>query len=68
MLRGTRAFPQWLTRVNRMIRGWVDAVVMAVKDSIRGYFMGIAVTALITAPIVAASKRAAEALKGIRRQ
>lgn len=51
VLRDARTFPQWLARVTRLEPDAVDAVTSAAKDSIRGYFKGIAVTALITAPI-----------------
>lgn len=51
VLRDARAFPDWLARTARLDAELVDDVTTIAKQSLRGYFRGIAVTALITAPI-----------------
>lgn len=51
VLRDWRAFPGWLARVTTLDAELVADVSRATQDSLRGYFRGIALTALITAPI-----------------
>lgn len=51
VLRDARTFPQWLATVTHLDGRAVDEVVTAAKESIRGYFKGIGITALITAPV-----------------
>ncbi len=51
VLRDARGFPAWLARVTRLDPGLSDEVIGVAKQSLRGYFKGTAITALITAPI-----------------
>ena len=51
VLRDARAFPAWLARSTALDAGLVDDVATIAKQSLRGYFRGIAITAVITAPI-----------------
>ncbi len=51
VLRDARAFPAWLARSTRLDATLVDDVATIAKQSLRGYFRGIAITAVITAPI-----------------
>lgn len=51
MLRDLRAFPRWLARLTRADLHLVDTAVGTVQASLRGYFRGVAITALVTAPI-----------------
>ena len=51
MLRDARTFPEWLANVTNLDARAVAEVASAAKESIRGYFKGIGITALITAPI-----------------
>ena len=51
VLRDGRNFPGWLSRVASWDAGLADAVAIVVQQSLRGYFKGIAITALVTAPI-----------------
>ncbi|WP_297105977.1 AI-2E family transporter [Tessaracoccus sp.] len=51
VLRDARTFPEWLAKVTHLDARAVAEVTIAAKESIRGYFKGIGITALITAPI-----------------
>lgn len=51
VLRDARAFPAWLANSTHLDAGLVDDVATIAKQSLRGYFRGIALTAVITAPI-----------------
>ena len=51
VLRGGRLFPAWLARTAGLDEEVVTQVGSQVRWSLRGYFRGIAVTALLTAPI-----------------
>lgn len=51
VLRDARAFPAWLARSTHLDAGLVNEVAGIAKQSVRGYFRGVALTALITAPI-----------------
>ena len=51
VLRDARGFPAWLARVTRLDPGLSEEVIGVAKQSLRGYFKGTAITALITAPI-----------------
>ena len=51
VLRDARAFPAWLARTTTLDADTVDEVATIARQSLRGYFRGVAVTALITAPI-----------------
>jgi predicted PurR-regulated permease PerM len=51
VLRDARTFPEWLANVTNLDARAVAEVASAAKESIRGYFKGIGITALITAPI-----------------
>lgn len=51
MLRDLRAFPSWLARLTKADAPLLTEMADAVKASLRGYFKGIAITALVTAPI-----------------
>lgn len=53
VLRDGRAFPVWLARVTARDVTAVTQVDDRVRTSLRGYFRGIALTAVITAPIFA---------------
>lgn len=51
MLRDNRVFPVWLARVSATNEGLVTDIFGVINESLRGYFRGMAVTALLTAPI-----------------
>jgi predicted PurR-regulated permease PerM len=51
VLRDGRALPGWLSRVAAWDAGVVEEVAAVVQGSLRGYFKGIGITALVTAPI-----------------
>lgn len=51
VLRDGRLFPGWLARVTTQDKALVTEIDAQVRQSIRGYFSGTAVTALITGPI-----------------
>ena len=51
VLRDARAFPAWLANATHLDAVLVDDVAAIAKQSLRGYFRGIALTAVITAPI-----------------
>lgn len=51
MVRDLRGFPQWLARVTRLDPELVDDMTEVAKESLRGYFKGTALTAVLTAPI-----------------
>ncbi|MBK8462212.1 MAG: AI-2E family transporter [Nigerium sp.] len=51
VLRDARAFPAWLARTTSSDAVMAADVVGIAKQSLRGYFRGIAITAMITAPI-----------------
>lgn len=51
MLRDLRRFPAWLAAVTGADLNLTIGVADAVKTSLRGYFKGITITALVTAPI-----------------
>lgn len=51
VLRDGRDFPGWLARTASWDPGLTGEVATVVQRSLRGYFKGIAVTALVTAPI-----------------
>ncbi|WP_017793099.1 AI-2E family transporter [Leucobacter salsicius] len=51
VLRDSRAFPAWLARVTGRDEALVTAIDANVRQSMRGYFSGTALTAVITAPI-----------------
>ena len=51
VLRDGRDFPGWLSRVASWDAGLADDVASVVKKSLRGYFKGISITTLVTAPI-----------------
>ena len=53
VLRDGRFFPGWLARITGQDRAAVTQVDAQVRQALRGYFKGIAVTAVITAPIFA---------------
>ncbi|MDG4665214.1 AI-2E family transporter [Mycobacterium sp. 236(2023)] len=50
-LRDANRFPAWLARTTALDAAEVAAVVASTRESVRGYFEGTAVTALVTAPI-----------------
>lgn len=50
-LRDANRFPAWLARTTTLDAVEVDTVVSLIRESVRGYFKGTAVTALVTAPI-----------------
>ncbi|GEM_PF-1206348 len=50
-LRDSRLFPLWLAKVTHQDPVLVDEVAELSKSSLRNYFKGVAITALITAPI-----------------
>ena len=52
VLRDSRLFPLWLAKVTGQDPGLVSEVSELSKSSLRSYFKGVAVTALITAPIL----------------
>ena len=51
VLRDSRSFPAWLARVTHRDEALVTAIDANVRQSMRGYFSGTALTAVITAPI-----------------
>jgi len=51
VLRDGRNFPAWLARVASWDAGLTGEVATMVQQSLRGYFKGIAITTLATAPI-----------------
>lgn len=51
VLQDGHQFPGWLARVTKFDAGLVQEVDDLVKDSLQGYFRGVALTALITAPV-----------------
>lgn len=51
VVRDGRAFPGWLARVSSWDAGLVTGIAAVVQQSLRGYFRGVAITALVTAPI-----------------
>ncbi|WP_080791709.1 AI-2E family transporter [Corynebacterium pacaense] len=51
ILRDGRLFPVWLARVSAQDPAAVSQVDSNVRHSLRGYFKGVAVTAVVTAPI-----------------
>ncbi len=50
-LRDAGRFPSWLARTTSLDAEEVDTVIALTRTSVRGYFRGTAVTALITAPV-----------------
>ncbi|MCV7421518.1 AI-2E family transporter [Mycobacterium yunnanensis] len=50
-LRDAERFPAWLARSTPLVDAEVDAVISLTRQSVRGYFRGTALTALVTAPI-----------------
>lgn len=50
-LRDADRFPAWLARSTGLPADEVDEVVALSRESVRGYFKGTAITALVTAPI-----------------
>ena len=48
VLRDARGFPAWLARVTRLDPGLSEEVIGVAKQSLRGYFKGTAITALIS--------------------
>ena len=50
-LRDAHRFPAWLSRITTLDADEVATVVGISRQSVRGYFRGIAVTAIVTAPI-----------------
>jgi predicted PurR-regulated permease PerM len=50
-LRDADRFPAWLARSTPLRPAEVDTVISLTRQSVRGYFRGTAVTALVTAPI-----------------
>lgn len=51
VLRDGMLFPKWLARVTSQDESLVTRIDAQVRESIRGYFSGTAITALITGPI-----------------
>ena len=51
VLRDGRDFPGWLSRVGSWDAGLTHDVATVVQQSLRGYFKGISITTLLTAPI-----------------
>lgn len=51
VLRDGRVFPAWFARITAQDEGLVTAIDAQVRQSLRGYFSGTAVTALVTGPI-----------------
>lgn len=51
VLRDADRFPAWLARSTSLAVEEIDTVVAATRQSVRGYFKGTAITALITAPV-----------------
>lgn len=51
VLRDSRKFPAWLAGITRMDATLVEEIISVIKQSLRGYFRGIAITAVVTAPI-----------------
>jgi predicted PurR-regulated permease PerM len=50
-LRDASRFPAWLARITALDDAEVGTIVLLARQSVRGYFRGTAVTALVTAPI-----------------
>lgn len=50
-LRDADRFPSWVARTTTLDLAEVDVVVALTRQSVRGYFKGTAITALITAPV-----------------
>jgi predicted PurR-regulated permease PerM len=50
-LRDADRFPAWLARSTPLDAAEVDTVISLTRQSVRGYFRGTAITALVTAPI-----------------
>ncbi len=51
MLRDLNLFPNWLARITKSDPAVLTEVAASVKQSLRGYFRGIAITSVVTAPI-----------------
>ncbi len=51
VLRDGRSFPGWLARVASWDVGLADDIATVAQKSLSGYFKGVAITALLTAPI-----------------
>ncbi len=51
VLRDAHRFPAWVARRTRLDQSEIETVVGLSRDSIRGYFRGTAITAVLTAPI-----------------
>lgn len=51
VLRDADSFPQWVARATGWSGTEIDTVVALTRESVRGYFKGTALTAVITAPI-----------------
>ncbi len=51
MLRDLNLFPNWLARITKSDPVVLTEVAVSVKESLRGYFRGIAITSVVTAPI-----------------
>ncbi len=51
VLRDLRLFPAWVARIASVDEGLAEEIADVVKGSLRGYFKGIAITAVVTAPI-----------------
>lgn len=51
MARDLHVFPAWLARVTRLDSELVEDMAEVAKGSLRGYFKGTAITAILTAPI-----------------
>nr|NLI50400.1 AI-2E family transporter [Propionibacterium sp.] len=51
VLRDSRHFPGWLSRVMSWDANLTEEVVTVVRGSLRGYFKGVGITTLVTAPI-----------------
>ncbi len=52
VLRDGRNFPGWLARVTSWDAGLAEDVATVVQQSLSGYFKGVAITTLVTAPIL----------------
>lgn len=51
ILRDSPKFLGWLTRSTRLRAGETDEIITVSRQSVRGYFKGTAITAVLTAPI-----------------
>ena len=51
VIRDLGAFPAWIARVANLDRDLVEEMAAATKHSLRGYFKGTAITAILTGPI-----------------